>query len=79
MVCEAREMHCSITVARFLGERTGLTSMEELKADLLGILGRLGEGGKEQARLSLKVVTVGLLSGTAALKMLLTLRPRATC
>ena len=79
MVCEARELHCSITVAKFLGEMTGLRNMEELKVELLDILERLGEGGKEQARSNLKVVTVGLLSSAAALKALLTLRQRATC
>ena len=60
MVCEAREEHCSNTVTSFVGERTGLRCMAELKAELLRILGQLSEAGHERAKADLKVVTVDI-------------------
>ena len=62
MVSEAREQHCSSTVTEFLGERTGLRGIVELKAELLRILGHLGKGGNQRAKADLKVVTVELIS-----------------
>ena len=63
MICEAREQHCSTTATQFVGEQTGLRGIAELKAELLRILGHLGKGGKELAKVDLKVVTVDLSRG----------------
>lgn len=79
MVCEAREQHCSMSVEEFMGEQTGLRGIEELKAELLDILGFLSGGNKERARADLKVATVGLCTGKPAAEQLLTSGARATC
>ncbi len=79
MVCEAREQHCSVSVKEFMGERTGLRGMEELKAELLETIGYLGGGDKEQARAGLKVATVGMRAGKSAAEQLLTFGVRAIC
>ena len=73
MVCEAREQHCSSSVKDFMGEQTGLSGIEELKEELLRIIGHLGEGSRELARANLKVVTVSMPSSIPGMETMLTL------